>query len=58
MNAELAAMNKISKAVEAATDRLDAGARERVLQWFVDWTYAQIEVVREQRHTDTAKDTA
>lgn len=43
MNAELAAMNKISKAVETSTADLDEGAKGRVLGWFVDWTYAQIQ---------------
>ena len=56
MNAELAAMNRISRAVETATEGLDAAAAERVLQWFVDWTYAQIEVCREQRHASEAKE--
>ena len=42
MNAELAAMNKISKAVESSTADLDEGARERVLGWFVEWTAAQL----------------
>jgi hypothetical protein len=53
VNAELAAMNKISKAVETAVDPLDAGARKRVLQWFAAWTAAQLDDT-----TDTAKDTA
>jgi len=49
MNSELAAMNRISRAVEAATEGLDAAAAERVLQWFVDWTYAQLEAARRNR---------
>ncbi len=56
MNAELAAMNRISRAVETATVELGWGEKERVLQWFVDWTYAQIEVCREQRHASEAKE--
>ncbi len=49
MNTELAAMNRISRAVETATEGLDAAAAERVLQWFVDWTYAQLETARRNR---------
>ena len=46
MNAELAAMNRISRAVEAATEGLDPGERERVLGWFADWTHAQLDSAR------------
>lgn len=53
MNAELAAMNKISKAVETATEPLDPGAQARVLSWFAAWTVAQLD----ETTTDTAKDT-
>jgi hypothetical protein len=53
MNAELAAMNKISKAVETTTENLDAGEKARVLTWFINWTHAQLSTT-----TDTAKDTA
>lgn len=41
-------MNKISRAVETATKDLDAGARERVLSWFVDWTDAQLRDARRE----------
>src|SRR6266498_4151095 len=51
MNAELAAMNKISKVVETATAGLDPGARGRVLSWFAAWTDAQLVTT-----TDTAKE--
>jgi hypothetical protein len=54
MNAELAAMNKISKAVETATEGLDPGARGRVLSWFAAWTDAQLAVTT----VDTKEPTA
>ncbi len=49
MNSELAAMNRISRAVEAATEGLDPGERERVLGWFADWTLAQLDTARRTR---------
>jgi len=49
VNSELAAMNRISRAVETATAELDPGERERVLGWFADWTYAQLETARRNR---------
>ncbi len=49
MNSELAAMNRISRAVEAATAELDPGERERVLGWFADWTLAQLDAARRNR---------
>jgi hypothetical protein len=55
VNAELAAMNKISKAVETATEGLDPGARGRVLSWFAAWTDAQL---AQTRTTDTKEPTA
>ena len=42
-------MNKISKAVEAAINDLDASGKSRVLTWFINWTNAQL--------SDTAKET-
>ena len=54
MNAELAAMNKISKAVETATEGLDPGAREQVLSWFAAWADAQLAEARRQRAEPTA----
>ena len=57
MNAELAAMNKISKAVETATEGLEPGARERVLQWFVDWAQSQVENVHHERLTKSVSPT-
>lgn len=41
MNAELAAMNKISRTVESAIGTLAADERDRVLSWFGDWLHAQ-----------------
>jgi len=49
VNSELAAMNRISRAVETATAELDPGERERVLGWFADWTHAQLETARRNR---------
>ena len=49
MNSELAAMNRISRAVEAAVEALDPGERERVLGWFADWTHAQLDTARRTR---------
>ena len=49
MNTELAAMNRISRAVETATIELDPGEKERVLGWFADWTIAQLDAARRTR---------
>jgi len=49
VNSELAAMNRISRAVETATAELDPGERERVLGWFADWTLAQLDAARRNR---------
>jgi len=49
MNSELAAMNRISRAVESATADLDPGERERVLGWFADWTIAQLDTALRTR---------
>ena len=54
MNTELAAMNRISRAVETATVELDPGERERVLGWFADWTLAQLTARRNRTEGDPA----
>jgi hypothetical protein len=41
MNAELSAMNTISRTFERVLDTLDTAARERVLNWFLSWAMAQ-----------------
>jgi hypothetical protein len=41
VNAELTAMNTISRTMERELDKLDAPARERVVNWFLSWALAQ-----------------